>query len=73
MVDPRLAQNETIQGVNDRERGEDCRGTDEIVRFGAMAPAEREDFPHIGVAVVFAPSGFGGRKLQIRIAQEFVQ
>jgi len=73
LVNFRFAQNETIQGVNDRERGENGHGPNEVVRFGAMAPAEREDFLHIGVAVVFAARGFGRRDFQVRIAQEFVK
>src|SRR5437667_1347404 len=38
-----------------------------------MTPAKREDSLQISVTVIFAPSGLGGRKLQIRIAQEFVE
>src|SRR5437899_10726164 len=38
-----------------------------------MAPAEREDFLQISVAVIFAPSGLGGHTFQIRVAQKLIE
>ena len=73
LVDFRFAQNETIQGLNDRERGENGRSANEIVRCGAIAQAKREDFLHISVPVIFAPGGFWRRKFQVGIAQQFVK
>lgn len=43
LVNFRFWQNETVQGINDRKSRKNCRGADEIVWLGAMAPAEGEE------------------------------
>ncbi len=58
-----FAQHETVQRVDDRESGEDCRGTNEVVGLGAMTPAEGENFFHINMAIIFASCGLGRREL----------
>ncbi len=58
-----FGQNEAVQSIDDRERGEDCRGTNKIVGFGAMTPAEGENFFHINMAIILASCGFGRREL----------
>src|SRR5713226_5397446 len=68
-----FGQDETVQSIDDRECGEDCRGTNEIVRSCAMALPEGKDFFHISMAVIFAPGGFGWSEFQIGVVQEIVE
>src|SRR5467141_760832 len=58
LVDLRFGRDEAIQGIDDRECGEDCGCADEIVRLGAIASAEGQEFFYVGVAIVFAAGGF---------------
>ena len=68
LLNSRFWQHEAVQGLADRERGEDCSCADEIVGLGALAAAEGEEFLYVSMAEVFAASGFGWCKLQIGIA-----
>src|SRR6266550_1372469 len=73
LVDRRFGRDEAIQGIHDRECGEDCGCADEVVGLGAIASPEGEEFLQVRVAVVFAAGGFGWCKLQIGISQELVE
>src|SRR2546426_2488874 len=73
LVNFRFGQNETVQRIDDREGGENCRCTDEIVRLGAKESAECEEFFQVSMAVIFAPGGFGRCELQVRITQKIVK
>ena len=63
LVDFVFGKNETVQCINDGERGEKSSGADEVVRFGVMFLAECEKFFGVGGAVIFAAGGLGRREL----------
>lgn len=67
-----FGEDESVERVNDGERGEDGGGADEIGGLGAMFFAESEDIFQVGVAVVFAAGGFGRREFEIGIAHQVV-
>src|SRR6266566_426928 len=69
----RFSQNESVEGVDDRQCGEEGRRTDEVVGLGSIAAAEGEELLYVGVAVVLAARGFWRSDLQIGIAQELVE
>src|SRR5947208_715807 len=73
LVNLGFGRDETVQGIDDRECGEDGGCADEVVWLGAIASAEGEEFFQVGVAVAFATGGFGRCKLQIGIAQKIVE
>src|SRR2546427_6826962 len=73
LVNFRFWQHETMQCIDDRERREDCGRADEIVRLGAMAAAESEEFSQVSMAKVLAPCGLGRRQLQVGIPYEVVE
>src|SRR5437879_10829062 len=52
LVNFRLGQHEAAQGMDDRERGEDCSRADELVRPGAMVAAEGDEHVRVGLAGV---------------------
>src|SRR6266702_3435058 len=69
----RFPQNESVEGVDDRQCGEEGRRADEVVGLGSIAAAEGEELLYVRVAVVFAARGFWRCDLQIGIAQELVE
>ena len=66
-------EDETIQGVNDREGGEDCGGADQVVWFCVEATAQSQDLFCIGCAEVFSAGAFRRFLAEIRIVQECLQ
>src|SRR6266849_2106637 len=66
-------QNESVEGVDDRQCGEEGRRADEVVGLGSIAAAEGEELLYAGVAVVLAARGFWRSDRQIGIAQKLVE
>jgi len=72
-VNLRFPQNKSVEGIDDRQCGKDCRRTDEVVGLGSIAAAEGEELLYAGVTVVLAARGFWRSDLQIGIAQKLVE
>ena len=73
LVDFYFRQDEAVQGVDDRERGEDCGRANQVVGLGVVFAAEAQKLFDVGAAVIFASSGFGRCELQVRVTHQFVK
>src|SRR5260370_21023970 len=73
LVNLRVPENESVEGVDDRQCREEGGRTDEVVGLGSIAGAEGEEILYVGVAVVLAARGFWRSDLQVGIAQKLVE
>src|SRR5260370_16606543 len=61
LLNCRFAQNEAVQRVDDRKRGENCGGANEIVGLGAMVAPEGWDLFQVRRPILSPPADLAAR------------
>src|SRR5579871_2832824 len=73
LVDFVMWKHEPVERADDRERGKEGGGADEVVRLSLMAAAKGKNFFEVGAAIVLAACGFGRREAEIGVKEEFIE
>lgn len=73
LMDFCLRQDETVEGVNNRESGENSGSTNYVVGLGMIFLAETQKLLNVRSTVILAAGGFWRGLSEIRIAEKFVE